>query len=139
MVGKRLAAFNDVPKLSKIQWQTIHGVIRDRTTAGARRQDNMKYGSFAVTSGSLAFTWSSNWIPPIDEHDRRLWYVLPHNVEPYGSEPRLSTEDARAVNILFENSAIDKYSEELQALANYLLYLYTEEKMKYYDYLLWFN
>jgi len=132
MVGKRLSIFNDVPRLTTQQWQTLHGVIRDRTTAGARRQDNMKYGSFAVTSAALAFTWSSNWIPGIDEHDRRLWYALPHNVAPYGKQPRLSDEDSRALNLLFENSSIEHHSDELQDLANHLLHLYKNEKTKYY-------
>ncbi len=132
MVGKRLSIFNDVPPLQHAHWDSLHGIIRDRTTGGARRMDNMKYGSFAVTSAAMAFAWSSNWIPSVNSHDRRLWFVLPHNIEEYGTEPRLTEADARLVNELFEHQALEYYSSELQALSNYLLYLYTEHKSLYH-------
>ena len=138
--GKRVVIFNDANKLADGKWAEVYSFIRDRTTGGARRQDNMKYGAHVVSENTVAFTYSSNDIPAVQDHDRRFLVILPQQI--YGAqEPNtkpkntefLSAEDAHTISMWFEHTKLDEPIDEVQQLANYLLYLYREEKDKYFQ------
>jgi hypothetical protein len=123
--GKRLLCLNDVKNLKADKLKSLQAFIRDRTTGGARRHDNMKYGGFQASTATVAFSFSANWVPSIDEHDRRFWYVLPDSL--YNAKgSKLSLEDSAQINQWFEHTPLETHIEEVQEIANYLLYIYKE-------------
>jgi hypothetical protein len=123
--GKRLLCLNDVkPMKSRDKLASLQAFIRDRTTGGARRHDNMKGMAFKTSSSTVAFSFSANWVPSIDEHDRRFWYVLPASI--YAHSQPLSTEDSSLINQWFEHTPLDSHIDAVQEIANYLLYIYKE-------------
>ena len=127
-LGKRLLTLNDLR--SKDVWsRMIYSEIRNKTTGGQRRYEQLKYGGFIEHTESVSFSVSANFLPPLDPHDRRALVVLPQQI--YGDTEFLSDSDAVRINNMFEGTDLDSYIPELQELANYLLYLYTSERDKF--------
>lgn len=127
--GRKLVCFNDMKEMHKAKWGAVHAFAKDHSTSGARRMENMKFGGFTLTSHSNAFSFSANWVPPIDEHDRRLWYVFPQSL--YGDTGFLDEDDVYTLNHMLEHSQLDDYHTELQDVANYLKYLYEYDRERY--------
>ena len=130
VLGKRLVVFNDMQKLKSNEWNTVTSFIRDRTTGGTKRIDDVKYGMPITSTSAVAFAMSANFIPPIEEHDRRMWIALPAQI--YGTPPTEKCDQADAM--WYRNNLerdFEEYIPELQALANHLLYLYTSHRNKY--------
>lgn len=127
--GRKLVCFNDMKEMHKSKWGAVHAFAKDHSTSGARRMENMKFGGFTLSSHSNAFSFSANWVPPIDEHDRRLWYVFPQSL--YGNTEFLTEDDVYVLNHMLEHSQLDDYHPELQDVANYLKYIYEYERDRY--------
>ena len=125
--GNSLIMLNDMER-SK-DWLKVYAKLRDESTGGVRKQGNMKYGGFVETTSSAGFSVSANFLPAFEEHDRRFWVVQPQHVE--GKTPKLDSDDQEAIYEMFEESGLDEYHIELQELANYLLFLYTQRKRDY--------
>jgi len=134
VLGKRLVVFNDMKKMNKADWSQVTAFIRDRTTGGTKRLDDVKYGLPITSTNSVAFAMSANHIPSIEEHDRRWWIELPMQV--YGKPPTEKCSEADAVWLRRNlESETTTYIEELQPFTNHLLYLYKEHRDKYDTYL----
>ena len=128
-MGRKLISFNDMKQMSKNKWEPVYAFAKDHSTSGARRLENMKFGGFTLSTSSNAFSFSANWIPPMDEHDRRLWVVFPQMI--YGSSKLLEHDDIERLNYVIEASDMTVYHEEFQELANYLKYLFENFKNKF--------
>ena len=127
-LGKRLLTLNDLR--SKDIWsKMIYSEIRNKTTGGQRRYEQLKYGGFIEHTESVSFSVSANFLPPLDPHDRRAFVVLPQQI--YGETSFLDDDDAMKINQMFEGTSLETYIPELQELANYLLYLYNNEREKF--------
>jgi len=127
-LGKRLITLNDLR--GKSIWSNyIYSEIRNKTTGGQRRQEQLKYGGFIEHTESVTFSVSANFLPPLDPHDRRCFVVLPQQY--FGNTRLLTKPEAERINEMFENTPLDYWIPELQELANYLKYLYENERDKF--------
>lgn len=118
--GRALISLNDM-KVSKEEWQSIYPQLRDIATANQRGLSNAKYGAITTTTNKVAVAISSNDIVALEPHDRRIMVVLPASI--YEGLGMLSREDAKELNRVMEVVPLEDYSTEFQELANYLLWV----------------
>jgi len=135
LMATKWIGVNDLRKLSKEQWVSMYSFIKDTTTGGQRRLINSKFGGISTaTLPTISMSVSSNYYFPIDRDDRRLWVIRPQHLEidDKGNPlvPSLSPDDADSVHRILE-AGFGDHHEELQQLANHILYLYQNDSTKY--------
>jgi len=118
--GRALISLNDM-KVSKEEWQAIYPQLRDIATANQRGLSNVKYGAITTTTNKTAIAISSNDIVALEPHDRRIMVVLPASI--YEGLGMLSKADGKELNRVMEVVPLEEYSNEFQELANYLLWV----------------
>jgi hypothetical protein len=116
----RLASFDDLFESEK--WKEIYTIIKQQTSNTIKRLDRKGKGtelSFRRTNISI----SANFIPKIDESDRRFFIWSPRE--------KLSTEEGTELGLILKD--FKQYRYEIQEIANYCYYLYTSNTDKYYN------
>jgi len=127
--GRSYLLMNDLQKDLRAWETTVYPEIRDSTTGGIRRMTDLKYGGFITYDSSCGYTVSANFMPPLEDHDRRAWVITPASLK--DTKLLLSKDEALKLKWILEDTPLDYYHEEIQELANYLLYLYKNEYDKY--------
>lgn len=116
----RLASFDDLFKSDK--WGEVYTIIKQQTSNTIKKLD--KKGKGPVTSLRRSnISISANFIPKIDESDRRFFMWSPRE--------KLSTSEGMQLAKLFKDFNV--YSQDIQDIANYCYYLYHNKKDKYYN------
>ena len=127
--GISLQVFNDLTKPEMFS-SHVYPEIKDGSTGGAPKLVNIKYGGQIEVEDATGYAVSANFFPQLDaDHDRRMWVVVAQHTE--GRTDPLTEEEALELYSLTEGPRKDEYIDELQEYANYLKYLYLEERNKY--------
>lgn len=116
----KLTAFDDLSE-SK-DWTKIYGSMKRETSEGPKKA-NMKGKGTKIQTKSSCLSVSSNFIPKIDETDRRFFIWSP-------TEKLDKTEGRLLSNIMGD---FDNYHVEIQEIADYCNYIYSTQKDKYYN------
>ena len=131
VVGISLQVYNDIQS-SKIFTAHIHSHLKDNSTGGAPKVENIKYSKAQERKYAVSFAVSANFYPTLDgDNDRRLWVIEPQHLS--GKTEPLTDEEANTLYLYSEGAKSDEYLPELQDYANYLKYLYEEKGDKYYN------
>jgi len=121
--GVSLLLHNDVT--DKVQWLKIYVEARNDMTGGLRNISNPKYGKQANTESAVGKMASMNFIPAMDELDRRCWPMCPQHLE--GKTQPLTEEQGNRLRWMMEGTKLTHLHEELQTVANHLRYLWEDE------------
>lgn len=116
----RLASFDDLFESDK--WKEIYTIIKQQTSNTIKRLDRKGKGtelSFRRTNISI----SANFIPKIDESDRRFFIWSPRE--------RLTQEEGKQLGMILAD--FKSYKQEIQDIANYCYQIYITEPDKYYN------
>lgn len=116
----RLASFDDLFESDK--WKEIYTIIKQQTSNTIKRLDRKGKGT-ELSLRRTNISISANFIPKIDESDRRFFIWSPRE--------RLSAEEGRQLGIVLKDFKV--YRQEIQDIANYCYHLYTTEPEKYYS------
>lgn len=116
----RMAAFDDLFESEK--WKEVYTIIKQQTSNTIKILDKKGKGT-VLSDRRTNISISANFIPKIDESDRRFFLWAPRE--------KLEPEDGNKIAKIFESYT--EYSQEIQDIANYCKYLYDTEPMKYYN------
>jgi len=116
----RLASFDDLFESAK--WKEVYTIIKQQTSNTIKRLDR-KGKSTELSFRRTNISISANFIPKIDESDRRFFIWSPRE--------RLTPEEGKQIGIVLKDFKV--YRQEIQDIANYCYYLYTNEQDKYYN------
>ena len=126
VIGTKGILFNDLK--DKKYWNAVVGFIKDYGSTSLRRVANLKKGSMMVLDiPKLMSSISCNFLPSIDQSDRRLWFLRPQHLE--GKTERMEALDVSLLDSMLGTT--DTPHQDFQDLANYLLYLYNTSKDKF--------
>lgn len=116
----RLASFDDLFESDK--WKEVYTIIKQQTSNTIKRLDR-KGKSTELSFRRTNISISANFIPKIDESDRRFFIWSPRE--------RMSAEEGKQLGLLLAD--FKGYKQEIQDIANYCYYLYLNETEKYYN------
>ena len=116
----RLASFDDLFESDK--WKEVYTIIKQQTSNTIKRLDR-KGKSTELSFRRTNISISANFIPKIDESDRRFFIWSPRE--------RMSAEEGKQLGLLLAD--FKSYKQEIQDIANYSYYLYLNETEKYYN------
>lgn len=116
----RLASFDDLFESDK--WKEVYTIIKQQTSNTIKRLDR-KGKSTELSFRRTNISISANFIPKIDESDRRFFIWSPRE--------RMSAEEGKQLGLLLAD--FKSYKQEIQDIANYCYYLYLNETEKYYN------
>ena len=115
----KLTCFDDLHD-SK-DWNKLYNSIKKVTTGGYTKR-NLKGKGVILTNSSPCLSISANFLPRVDETDRRFFIWSPAE--------KLSDEEGRLLSKITED--FNGYHNEIQEIADYCQYLYVNEKDKYH-------
>lgn len=116
----RMAAFDDL--FASDKWKEVYTIIKQQTSNTIKILDKKGKGT-VLSDRRTNISISANFIPKIDESDRRFFLWAPRE--------RLEPEEGNQIAKIFESYSA--YSKEIQDIANYCKYLYDTEPDKYYN------
>lgn len=116
----RLASFDDLFESDK--WKEVYTIIKQQTSNTIKRLDR-KGKSTELSFRRTNISISANFIPKIDESDRRFFIWSPRE--------RLTPEEGKQMGLILKD--FKEYRQEIQDIANYCYHLYTTEQDKYYN------
>jgi hypothetical protein len=116
--NSKLTCFDDLHDTDK--WSKLYTTMK-RETSGTIQKKNIKGGATVDTDVSAGLSVSSNFLPKIDETDRRFFIWSPTQ--------KLSQEEG--IEIARIMSDFNKYHQEIQDIVSYCKYLYNNYKDKY--------
>ena len=116
----RMAAFDDL--FASEKWKEVYTIIKQQTSNTIKILDKKGKGT-VLSDRRTNISISANFIPKIDESDRRFFLWSPRE--------RLEPEEGNKIAKIFESYYT--YSQEIQDIANYCKYLYDTEPDKYYN------
>ena len=116
----RMAAFDDL--FASDKWKEVYTIIKQQTSNTIKILDKKGKGT-VLSDRRTNISISANFIPKIDESDRRFFLWAPRE--------RLEPEEGNQIAKIFESYSV--YSKEIQDIANYCKYLYDTEPDKYYN------
>ncbi len=116
--NSKLTCFDDLHDSDK--WAKLYTTMK-RETSGTISKKNIKGGATTISETSACLSISSNFLPKIDETDRRFFIWSPTS--------KLSDEEGLDIAELM--SDFNAYHQEIQDIVSYCKYLYEIEKDKY--------
>lgn len=116
----KLTCFDDLETGDK-EWDKLYNTMKKETTGGPTKK-NLKGKGIVLTKYSPNMSISANFLPKIDESDRRLFIWTPTE--------KLSDAEGQQLSEITED--FHGYHEEIQEIANYCFYLYNNHKDKYH-------
>lgn len=116
--NSKLTCFDDLHDSDK--WKSIYATMK-RETSGTISKKNIKGKGTQISNTSACLSISSNFLPKIDETDRRFFI--------WGPTQKLSEEEGlRIAKIMSDFNA---YHEEIQEIVSYCKYLFNNYEDKY--------
>lgn len=115
----RMAAFDDL--FASEKWKEVYTIIKQQTSNTIKILDKKGKGT-VLSDRRTNISISANFIPKIDESDRRFFMWSPRE--------RLDDSEGNQIAKILEN--YKEYSQEIQDIANYCYYLFNNHKDKYY-------
>ena len=116
--NSKLTCFDDLHDSDK--WKKLYTTMK-RETSGTIKKANLKGGAITVTDSSACLSISSNFLPKIDETDRRFFIWSPTE--------KLS--ESAGLQIARITNDFNSYHQEIQDITSYCKYLYNNYKDKY--------
>lgn len=116
--NSKLTCFDDLHDTDK--WGKLYTTMK-RETSGTISKKNIKGGATTISETSASISISSNFLPKIDETDRRFFIWAPTE--------KLTEEEGLIIAQIM--SDFNKYSPEIQDIVSYCKYLYETEPDKY--------
>lgn len=115
----RMVAFDDLHDSEN--WNKVYTIIKQQTSNTYKILDKKGQGT-VKTARRTNISISANFIPKIDETDRRFFMWAPRE--------KLTPEEGTEIAKIF--SDMKSYNQEIQDITNYCKYLYENFKDKYY-------
>lgn len=116
--NSKLTCFDDLHDTDK--WSKLYTTMK-RETSGTISKKNIKGGATTISETSACLAISSNFLPKIDETDRRFFIWAPTE--------KLSEDEGLQIAKLM--SDFNAYRPEIQEITSYCLYLYNNYRDKY--------
>lgn len=116
--NSKLTCFDDLHDTDK--WSKLYTTMK-RETSGTISKKNIKGGATTISETSACISISSNFLPKIDETDRRFFIWAPTE--------KLSEEEGLEIAKIM--SDFNRYSQDIQDIVSYCKYLYNNYQDKY--------
>lgn len=116
--NSKLTCFDDLHDTDK--WGKLYTTMK-RETSGTISKKNIKGGATTISETSACLSISSNFLPKIDETDRRFFIWSPTEA--------LSESEGLVIAELMGD--FNQYRQEIQDIVSYCKYLYTNYEDKY--------
>jgi len=118
----KLLSYNDLNTMPKADWAKMYAKIKDEATNSTGKLRNNKGGDITKSNIGICQSGSSNFIPELDSSDRRFFVVSP--------KLKMDNKGADELHRIFEAERASDH-REIQEIADYLKYLYDEQRDKY--------
>ncbi len=118
----KLLSYNDLNTMPKADWAKMYAKIKDEATNSTGKLRNNKGGDITKSNIGICQSGSSNFIPELDSSDRRFFVVSP--------KLKLDEFGADELHRIFEEDRAEEHIE-IQDIADYLKYLYSDYRDKY--------
>ena len=116
--NSKLTCFDDLYNSDK--WAALYTKMKQETS-GTISKKNIKGGAMVITEASASLAISSNFLPKIDETDRRFFIWSP--------TAKLSQDEGFEISKMMAD--FNAYHQDIQDIVSYCKYLYTHHRDKY--------